>query len=109
MSEKELKISDKCKKQDVPIGHYFTDAIHVWQSVRSGDVMGSFAPNFPIMKCVEIYNKYRIEYKIGDVVEDYFSHDFMYLGDDFEIIKKWLKVVKADIDKEHGGKNDNDK
>lgn len=76
-----MEIGDKAKFKDIPVGGYFASADYVFQSVRSGDVMQSFAPDCPVMKTyAHLSRKNNLMHDIGSLTIDYFNHDFIYLG-----------------------------
>ena len=76
------QIFDSIEFYDIPTGHFCTDLIHVWESVRSGDVYKeSYAPDMAMMKCAYIIEEDKASFKVGDITEDYFKNKFLYLGD----------------------------
>lgn len=80
-----MEIGDRAKFADIPIGDYFTDSIHIFKSVKSGEVTASFAPDFPVMQVYELMpdlekNMKKASFSKGNITEDFFSHDFIYLG-----------------------------
>ncbi|VVB82503.1 Uncharacterised protein [uncultured archaeon] len=93
-----MEIGDKVKFADIPIGDYFTDSIHIFKSVKSGEVTASFAPEFPVMQVYELMpdlekNLKKASFSKGDITEDFFRHDFIYLGTK-EKTDEFIKRVK---------------
>lgn len=81
---------DSVEVYDIPIGHFCTDFLHVWESVRSGDVYKeSFAPNMAMMRCAYVIDEDKASFKVGSITEDYFKSKFLYLGD----IKTYEKTL----------------
>ncbi len=85
-NKEELKIGNEVKFDKIPIGHFFTDLIHIFESVKSGKVIeSSHMPEYPVMRtyahlpCLK-QKDIKPRYSIGKITIDYFNNDFMYLG-----------------------------
>jgi len=80
---------------EIPIGHYFYDGIHVWQSVKSGEVYkGTLAPESPVMVCRYHTQHEKVEYEIGEWIEDCREQQLFYLGKNLGLIERFVKSVR---------------
>jgi hypothetical protein len=69
------------KFNEIPVGSFFTDGVHIWESVKSGDVINtSFAPKVPVMRCYAVLHKKRGTFEPGQVTEDFFNNNFGIIG-----------------------------
>lgn len=77
-----MRAWDRCRFKEIPVGHYFHDNFHIWQSVRSSEIDNSnLSPTTLVMKCVDIIENDKADYKIGDWVRDVYSDvKFQYIG-----------------------------
>jgi hypothetical protein len=76
-----LKPGTEMNGNSVPNLHFYTDFIHIFQNVPSGSVNPqSFAPNFPMMKCVHVLQEKKAQLKINEIRENVFNARFIYLG-----------------------------
>jgi hypothetical protein len=80
-----VKVGGRVSFQGVPRGHFFTDHVHVFESVRSGDVLPSFSPDANVMRCHAILpdceaRGAKPSMSVGQTATDYFGAEFTYLG-----------------------------
>lgn len=99
--KEELRIGNEVKFDQIPIGHFFTDLIHIFESVKSGEVIASHAPEYPVIKTYAHFpdlNERNIKpkYSIGKITIDYFNNDFIYLGTK-ETADKFISLLEKRV------------
>lgn len=92
---KNIQMGNIIKFRDMEVGHYCSDLVYIWQSRYSGEVLSeSFSPKTPIMRCAHILDGKEGAFEVGSLCEDYFNSDFIYVGDNLEKAKLFLKTLK---------------
>ncbi len=99
-NKEELIIGSRIKFNQIPIGHFCTDLIHIFESVKSGEVIASFAPEYPVMRTYarlpDIKQRgINPRYLIGGITMDYFDSYFVYLGTK-ETADKFISLLKKE-------------
>lgn len=97
-----MNLGDKVKINNLVPGDCCTDFVHIFEIVRSGDVMPSFSPDTPVLRMLMPYPRpehdYKIEYKTGQILANYFDADAYYFGkrDELNFIIHELEKINED-------------
>jgi len=76
-----MKPGDKVKFKDIPINHFFYSSGYIMQSRKSWEVYPtSCAPEVPMIQVYEVLEGDSQKLEKGDLTEDFFNHDFFYIG-----------------------------
>ena len=76
-----MEFGDTVKMHDVPANEFFYGGGYIFKARKSGEVYShSFAPNMCVMQVYEILEGDEQDLKVGQLLEDFFNSDFMYIG-----------------------------